>query len=194
MNFGTLLQVKTRLLVNPQNVARTTWDDTITQIASGVEKAFDKFCNRQFVRAEGGTDTFTADRETWILSRYPVETITTIEMRSGLNAGWQDQGAIESFVQDWNADSGLVQFGSLLGSALDRVRITYTGGYAQVPEDVVEAWLIQCKEVFSRIDPLGLEIGNAAIPDKLPDALRAELQLVPQVKTMLAGHIRYQLT
>lgn len=209
LGLGNLTQVKTRIVVNNAQVARTTWDAMIAQVARGVAGAIDKFCNRVFARAAATTDLFTADRMCWVMSRFPVESIDTIELRSGLSSDWQDQGAVESVLQDYNPESGLIQFGNTMGSAIDRVRVTYTGGYwydttedgtgtlpqgaATIPADVVEAWLIQCKEAFNTIDPLGLGIGAAAT-DNDPAKKLTELKLVPQVKSMLAGHVRYQLS
>lgn len=194
--FGTLTQLKTRLVVNSAQVSRTTWDDTITQIGSGVARAIEQFCNRKFERVENETDEFTADRMLWCLQRYPVESIASIAQRDGLQSGWVDQGSVNSFVQDWSPESGLVQFGSNLGSALSRVRVTYTGGYAiaSMPEDVVEAWYLQCKDVFNLTDPLGQGIAAGALPERAIGGVLSDLKLSPQVKGMLMGHVRFQLT
>lgn len=203
LGLGNMIELK-RHLLSPDIVSQTKYDVRITDIGQGVAKLFDKFCNRKFERASGTTDIFHAERSVWILERYPVETITTVEERIDVATGWVSAGAVNSVLQNWDANSGLVQFPSVNGSHLSELRITYTGGYwfdtaetentsqpagsTLVPDDVKEAWYLQCKKVWENYDPLGKKIAQD-VDEKTPI-----LKLLPAVEEMLRGHVRMNIS
>ena len=200
--FSTLKVLKAHLLAE---VLRedTSYDAAITAIGQGVALQFESFCNRKFERMEDAA-VFTADREGYVLPRYPVEAISAVAMQFTLAGGYEDQSL--SLVQQLNYQSGLMHFGGTLGGSADLVRITYTGGYwwnqnegavdalpedaTALPADIQTAWLLQCEAVWDMRDKLGTGIAGAP---KAKQAL-GELELLPLVKQMLQGRIRYQLT
>jgi hypothetical protein len=201
--FATLKYLKSQLLAE---VLRedTSYDAMITAIGQGVAAQFESFCNRKFYRTEDDTAQFSADREVFVLPRFPVEEVSFIEFQSTYAAGWEAQSI--SLVQQVNVASGLVRFGGTLGGDMDLVRLTYTGGYwwntnedatdampataTALPGDLLAAWTLQCQAVWDRADKLGNSIGsNPDTKTKL-----GELELVPLVKQMLNGRIRYQMT
>ena len=59
-----------------------------------------------------------------------------------------------------------------------------------LPDEVRTAWLMQSREIWSKLDKLG-----AGLADK-PDgqSATAALEMTPLVKRMMNGYIRYQLT
>ena len=207
LGLGNRIELK-RHLLSPDLVTRTTWDERIDDIGLGVAKAFDKACNRKFERLAAATDLFHSERRFWVLERYPVETITAIDQRTDLATGWVSEGAINDVLQQWDANSGLVQFPANLGTSISETRITYTGGYwfdtaetenttqpagsTLVPGDVKEAWFIQCKKVWEVYDPLGK--GIAAEFGGPKTLTLAGLELIPLVKEMLQGHIRMNIS
>lgn len=204
LGLGNLIELKRRLLAATM-LTQTTYDSAITAIGRGVAGAFDKHCNRQFARLAGAVDQFSADRVSYTLSRYPLETLTTVEQRDDLNAGWVAQ-TVNDLVINRDDAAGLLQFGTTLGSHLSQVRITYTGGYwydtaetedtaqpvnsTKLPFDVKEAWFLQCQEIWDKRDKLGLSL--VAAPDVQSKV--AAIEFAPIVQKMLAGHVRYQLT
>jgi hypothetical protein len=201
--LGNLIELKRRILPATM-LTQTTYDAAITAIGRGVAGLFDKHCNRKLGRLSGAQDQFSADRLSYTLERYPVESITTIEQRDTLDGGWETLAADTIINQDLTA--GLLHFGTSLGSYLSQVRITYVGGYwydtaetedttlptgaTRVPYDVKEAWFLQCQEVWDKRDKLGVSLVSA------PDAQSklSALELIPQVKQLLQGHIRFQMT
>jgi len=180
----------------------------LQRIGKGVATQMERHCNRWFVRTVGAQDTFSADRSTWTLSRFPAESITSIEMKSTDSEGWIAQTDAVELSQ---LDRGLLDFGTELGDFRTRVRVTYTGGFwfetlepagegypttqpsgsTAVPDDLKLAWLEQCQFIFEGKDhmlPKYLS-GEASVPLNLKD-----IALTPHVIELLRGFVRYQMT
>jgi hypothetical protein len=204
LGLGNLIELKRRLLPATM-LAQTTYDGTVAQIGRGVAALFDAHCNRKFARLAGAVEQFNAERMSYILSRYPVETVTTVEERSDMTSGWIAL-AITDLVENRDDSAGLLQFASIQGIYLDQLRVTYTGGYwydttedgtgvqpggsALLPYDVKEAWFLQCQEIWDKRDKLGLSL--IAKPET--NSAVGKMQLSEITKTMLQGRLRYQMT
>lgn len=210
LGLGNLIELKRRLLPATM-LTQTTYDAAVTQIGRGVAGLFEKFCNRQFARLAGAVDQFSGDRTSYITARYPLETITTLEQRDTISTGWVVQSL--DLIINRDDSAGLLQFGAVLGSYLSQCRLTYTGGSwfdtsetdppsrtppagaTLLPDDVKEAWFLQCEAEWQVRDKLGTNLlkaggGEAALLGlSLPG-----LDLIPIVKTKLAGHRRFQIT
>ena len=209
LGLGNLIELK-RNLLSPDLVAQTKYDTRITAIGQGVAKWFDKHCNRKFERASGAMDTFHSQRRVWILERFPVETITAVDERTSLADGWVSLGTVNSALQNWDANSGLVNLLSLGGTHLAETRITYTGGYwfddaetenttqpagsTLLPKDVRGAWYLQCKKLWETYDPLGGKIVSGGGGEGLLGLSLAGLDILPAVKAMLQGHVRMNVS
>lgn len=183
----------------------TEFDAVLTAIGKGVAGRLQGFCNRCFGRVVGQVDTFPADRDFWVTSRYPIEAVTSLEI---LYSG-QDWAALNltDYVVSRLSGAGLVHFGGELGGAMDQARLTYTGGFfvetkeptdqgyptskpsgaTSIPDDLVWAWLTQCKEVWNRGDRLGTGLADKA------DAVGAlmGLKLVPEVEEAVRVYRRF---
>ena len=184
------------------------FDAVLQDIGLGVAAMMENFCNRKFARAVGDQAVFPGDRASFVLHRYPVEALTKIELRM------QDS---EQFVEPATTSllsvslaSGIVYFNDKAdgGPYYAQVRLTFTGGYwfetlepedegypstapagaALLPPDLRLAWLIQCREVWSKIDKLGTGIVDT--PDK--QSATGVLDLSPMVKSMLRQYVQYQ--
>jgi hypothetical protein len=180
-------------------------DATVDALGLGVAALFDRHCNRQIVRVVGDTVTFEGARATYVLPRYPVEELTTIEVQSGFGADWAAQTAA-SLLGRFDEASGLIEFKSLPTTAYGRVRVTWTGGYwvaddgedasdlpagaTALPADLQLLWLNTCQEFWNKRDKLGLAL--AAAPDQ--QVAIAKLELPAGVRQMLAPWRRFQLT
>lgn len=206
LGLGTLYELKARLLA-ASLVSGTDYDVTLAQIGKGVAAGFDKHCNRLFARGAAVTEIASADRDHHYLNRYPVESVTKLELQTDTMTGWVE---ITTSIVNTKLDSGLVYFGSSLGPWYAQLRFTYTGGYfyetkeptdngyptstpsgaTLLPADVKEAWLRQCDHVWGNRDQLGV----ALMADPNKEAKIQSIALTDDVKELLQGHVRYALT
>lgn len=203
--FSNLSTLKTHLLA-ASLVAGTDYDTAITALGRGVAGSFEKHCNRSFVRAVAATYDFTADRCHVVLPRYPIETITKVELRETLTLGYVDQGTVNDIILNISEKAGLVQLASALGDWQQRVRLTYTGGYhvnilepdamgyptalpagaTALPYDLLFAWLLQCEHVWAQRDKLGTSVAEKAVSD----GAVAHVELLPAVLTTLRSYVQ----
>lgn len=206
LGLGNLIELKRQLLAAGL-VAEDTYDSLITGIGKGVAGMFDQFCNRGLERVAGETDEFSGDRRMWVLSRYPVETVSGVEVREDMTEGWV---AVNEVIQQRDDAAGVIWFGEIQGIHLTRLKVTFTGGYwfdttedgtgvmpagaTALPKDVSLAWYLQCREVWLKIDRLGLSLIQGEGEKNFVSQMLAGLELVPMVKEILGKHVRYQLT
>ena len=213
MNAGlsNLAILKRHLLPDSQQTD-TTFDATITQLGLGVAALMEKHCNRQFTRATAATFEFTGDRYSISLPIYPIESVTTIETRTGISDSYASQTITDILVnRDYAA--GLLYFGARLGTAQTMVRVTWAGGYfweqleptdgayptstpsgsTALPKDLQTAWLLQCEALWTARDKLGTSMVDKTAVQFVSTSLFG-LELTPFVKAMLNGFIRYQMS
>lgn len=210
LGLGNLIELK-RFLLTGALVSGTTYDVALTAIGKGVAAQFEKFCNRKFARVVGDTHIIYADRSYTVVPRYPIESISAIAQKSSESQGFVDLGSVASIVQGITHADGIVQFGTVLGSYLEQVRITYTGGYfwntleetdgaptplpagaTARPEDLKLAWFQQCTRVWQLKDKLGTGISEPPGGDvKFVSESLGSLQLIEQVQEILRGYRRF---
>jgi hypothetical protein len=169
MNAGLANLATLKAFVLPEALAsETTWDTRLATIGKGVAAAMERECGRSFLRTAGDTFVCSADRSYMVLPRFPVETVTTIEQQDDQTTGYVTLGA--TTLLNLDKASGIADFGSPLGSYNSLLRLTYTGGYwwdileptdndypasqpngsTALPDDLKEAWLLQCQKHFER--------------------------------------------
>jgi hypothetical protein len=186
------------------------FDQVFTALGLGTAAAFENFCNRKFNRVADDTEILPADKCQFLLSRYPVETLTAIDLKTTEADGFVAQ-TVNTFVRTVDLKSGIVNCpeGADAGPWYAQVRFTYTGGFwwetlepddASYPspqpagstalkEDLRLAWLMQCEAIWAQRDKLGIGLTDApATQSKV-----AALDLSPLVKQMLAQFVRYNL-
>jgi hypothetical protein len=212
MNAGlsNLYTLKSNLLA-PALVAATDYDARLALLGKGVAGAFEKFCNRKFARVAGATYICSADRPQTILDRYPVETITTVELKTDETTGWEVQ---TDFVRSLSKESAIVYWGTFVGDAYAELRFTFTGGYfweqleptdgsyptaqpsgsTALPDALQQAWLLQCKLVWETWDKIGDKISEVGSGSSQSASPLSGLELSPLVKDMLTSYRRFQLT
>lgn len=152
--FATVTYLRSRLM--PEEAAgESEWDAAVAALGKSVAAKFDRHCSRGFARAENQIDKFSARAAAWVLTRYPVEDIATVELVDpDGTAGVIAEG-------DWWLDEkpGLLETETIAGAKRQKIRITYTGGYwldprdgtampadaTPLPDDVLEAWILQCQ-------------------------------------------------
>jgi hypothetical protein len=214
--LGNLDSLKTHLLAGTMQ-ADTTFDAVIADLGLGVAALFDRHCNRHLAYEEHATQIFRGNRAHWYMRAYPVVAFEKTELRYFAADSWTNISGQPLAI---NEETGMLSFGYTLGVDPIQVRVTWTGGYwyeqleptdagypsqapalvtactalepakFALPADIRLAWLIQCREVWNKIDKLG-----HGLIDK-PDAqsLTGSLELSPLVKETLRGYVRYQIT
>lgn len=206
-NFDTL---KKNLLAGSSAKNDTRFDAPIKMIGLGMAAAIENFCGgRKFFRSANVQEIYPADRCAWIVTRYPIESIASVEIKTSETDGFVLQTSSPIVTVD-NA-AGIINFANYAdaGAPTSQVRFTFTGGYwwetaepddesypsAQpegsnaLPEDLRLAWLLQCEVVWSKRDKLGM--GLVADPDDKSKI--STLELSPLVKQMLGQFVRYNL-
>lgn len=210
LGLGNLDSLKTHCL-QASAQADTSFDDVLAAIGKGVAAAMQGYCNRDFARASGKIDQFSADRSYWIARAYPVEALTSLETQDSYGGAWTAQ-TLSSVLASSALDRGLIDFGGQLGSSLTRARLTYTGGYffetlepddegyptatpagsTALPDDLRLAWLTQCNAWFIKRDKLNLISAAGQVPEAAGViAALAARPLEPEVKAMLQSFIRW---
>ncbi len=123
--FSSLTALKAHLL-NESLRSDTTYDAPILAIGLGMASLFEGTLNRKLGRVVGDTFTQRGGKKMMLLPRYPIEAVTQIEARVGNGDAWEVQ---DNLIDWYSADSGLVNFASVLGNPRWQVRATYTGGF-----------------------------------------------------------------
>ncbi len=204
LGLGNLIELK-RHLLSPENVTESTWDDVITDLGQGVAKQFDQACNRLLGYNAAHVDEFSADRGHWVTRAYPIVSIASVEIRDDYGASWVSQ-TLADVISALDDETGIVNFGTPLGSRIARARITYAGGFwydttedfsgtqpagsTARQSDLKLAWLLQCREAWAHMDVIGSGLIDR---DKVLTAL-AEFDFVPLVKNALRGYQRFMIS
>jgi len=194
--LGTLEELKGFALPS-EFVSETDFDATVLDIGKGFAERFDAFCNRQLRRAVD--DVYEADADTLFLSlpRYPVESISAIEVQSGYGESWVALTPADAIAR-LNTDSGVVDLAYQPGGSHARIRITYTGGYwhdktgsdtqpagsTALPDDIKLLWRAQCRYLWESLDHTGQTMSEGE-PSKLGD-----FKLLPEVENGLVNKYR----
>jgi hypothetical protein len=166
--IGTLTYLKSRILPAAQAV-EATWDAPLAALGLALAGRMQAHCNRLFYRAVGAVEEFGARTLAVTLRRYPVETITTVQVRdtAGTLCAATDYGI--------DKEAGLLSFQTVPGDSAERLVITYTGGYwldprslpatamptgaTALPYDLLELWLAEVQahaEMRGTFEAVGL--------------------------------------
>lgn len=106
-----------------------TNDDAALQTAIDLAGALiDSFCNRTFARATGAQYITHAGSYDYLLPQYPVETLTSMDLKTSEADGWT---AITTDDVDYllENEAGIVTMSNKIGSDDNLIRFTYDGGY-----------------------------------------------------------------
>ncbi len=196
--YRDLATLKARLL--PADMGDdTTWDADLAAIGEGVAAEFDLATGRTLRRTVGYTFEAAADCESYVMGCYPIEAVTAISLRSGGTE--HDVLASLQAIQHY---AGILEFGACLGSHLEVLTFTLTGGFwcddgetampnaaKALPNDLLLAWYQQCRAVCEaeniiRTKGAGKSDGKAAAAPLRID----NLTLTPAVKRTLQLYTR----
>ena len=190
-------------------IADPQFDFVIQLLGLGVASTFEQFCQRKFCLSST-VESFGADRVQFILSRTPLLSLDKIEFKQDESTGFVTKDL--TFLRTIDQDNGIIYLpdDNDPGDYWSIVRFTYTGGYwwemlepdddaypsqnatnaAVLPDDLKQAWLLQCQSLWSQRDKLGL-----GITDK-PEAQTAvaKIELIPLVKQLLGNYVKQNWT
>ena len=206
--LGNLTTLKAHLLPAQSLAGETRFDQVIEDIGRGTAAMMENFCNRKFARAVGDQAVFQADRASFLLPRYPLEAVSLVELKMKDSDGFVPQPA--DFIESTSLSAGIVYLPDQADAAQywSEVRFTFTGGYffeqlepddaaypsalpagaTALPDDLKMAWLMQCREIWNKIDKIGG--GLLDEPDKQTSV--GELKLSPLVTQMLWNYRQMQ--
>lgn len=174
--LSNLATLKAHLLPEPMR-ARADYDDTLLILGRGTAHLMQRHCNREFARAVDATHVTTAGwRSCFVLPRYPIESLTKVELQTRPTAAWEEL-TLDDILARIDAESGVVLTDSPLGLVGSSVRFTFTGGWwwstteppstesqpagsTALPPDIQLAWLNQCEHVWSQRDRLGMGLAK----------------------------------
>jgi len=127
--FATLDILKARLLPEAARTD-TEYDSALSDLGLSIAKRIEAHCNRKIARNTSAVDEFTAWNLSVTLRCYPVESITTIQLRDA-------DGTLTAVDVDYSLDEacGLIDFHGVPGTKLQRLVVTYAGGYWLDPDD-----------------------------------------------------------
>lgn len=210
MNAGlsNLATLKAHLLPATMQTA-TTYDSLVSALGLGLAGVFERLTSREFWRTAGAVEQFGSRRSHYTVRRYPVETVTKLEQRDDASEAWAVL-TLADYLLDYDAESGVVSFNSELGPPTMQSRLTYTGGYwwqtsepsdqtqqtqptgsTALPSSLLTIWLLQCKQAWKVMDPLGKSIVPGAAGGQLALETLGYLDLLPQVRMVLDTYRRY---
>jgi hypothetical protein len=177
------------------------YDLDLAAIGSGVAAWFDRITGRELERNTAATMTVAADVESVVLKSYPIESITKVQLICGSSVT-----TMTDAVMSFHPTAGIVEFGSALGSHIERLAIESKGGYwcdpldgstlptgaTPLPDDILQAWYAQCRAVCDAEAIFRQKgAGNFADKDKREPSLRLQtLDILPSVKRVLQLHTR----
>lgn len=189
-----LTQLKARIL-SPEVASQTRFDTRLAAVAAGVAAAFDSYCGRTFIRAEGAMDRHPGGSGFYTVARYPVESVASATL------AYSDGSTEAMEIARFSRSAGLVHFLSAQGRETDEVRIVSTGGFwadtsatldgtlptgaAALPADLLDAWVLQCDHE-ARVRRI---FGGTSTED-MSEGLPVEFDLLPRVKRVLGQYMR----
>jgi hypothetical protein len=152
--------VKARLGIDEFDVK---YDAILTNAIKAITVRFDKECNRTLARTVDAVEEFDADEREIRLGCYPLEAVSTFEVKTNEAEGWAEQAGVEFLVRR----NCVISLAERLGDCGQLARVTYTGGYVlpgttpgagqtALPDDLEQAAVEQVVFLFQTRDKLGL--------------------------------------
>jgi hypothetical protein len=197
VGYRNLAWLKSRLL--PADMGdQSDYDADLSNIGLAVAAHFDRYTGRELIRAVDARFECAGGVPSLVVSRYPIEEITSAVLISG-----GSQSDISDAILNTLEKAGVIDFGGTIGSVQDKLRIGITGGFwcddddeqpagsTALPDDILGAWVHQCRAVCEAENIFRAK--GAERPDKKtagPVSLET-LTLLPGVKSILQLHMRF---
>lgn len=204
MNAGLSSLRKLKQAVLPDSMRESAmWDDTLVSLGLGVAEVIERHLDRRLAWLV--TDIMESDAQRTVISlpRYPVASITAVEMQSTPTGAWED---IIGSVARFPKVTGLVLFRSPPGDESSTLRVTWSGGYwwdtnedgggeqpegsTLLPPALFTAWAMQVQAHCTALDLFGAQAGKEVLGAASNLLTNAEA-LTPAVVTMLKPFRRF---
>jgi hypothetical protein len=214
--FSNLWTLKNELLAKsmPDSLS---FDAVITALGLGVANQFERFTNRKFCYVVNDQEVFPADRCEFLLSRFPIN--SGPNAYGGPDAVSAEKKCNEAdgffaldncFIRVIDQANGIINTGDIdAGRHYEQIRFTFTGGYfwntldksdagyplqqpvgsTLLPNDLLHAWILQCRHIWKNLDKIGLDLLN----DGQIRSLRFPEDFAPTVAATLNSYKRYNL-
>ncbi len=189
-----LSTLKTRLGIEDADVKD---DEFLTNTILSIGARFENETNRVFARAPAATYQFRADEMNLVVDRYPIEAVTSFELKITEALGWVAQTGVDYLISPSRA---LVEMAAPLGTSKQLGRVTFAGGYVlpgdtvdvgetALPQDLVNACQDQAVYQYQNRDRLGLSSvsgsqGGVSLP--------ATVDLLPGVVQVIKRYERWR--
>ncbi len=118
--LAQLTTLKARL-----GITDSTDDTLLTGLIQQASAIFDQFCNRTFARAAGLTHVFRGDETEIAVRCYPIETVTSFQLKTRETDGWVLQSVDGYIIRN----DCIISLETALGTSRDAAEVIYTGGY-----------------------------------------------------------------
>jgi hypothetical protein len=189
-----LATIKARLRLE---IADTDDDILLSNFLAHASGRFEKECNRRFERMVDCKEEFGGNERELRPSRCPVESVTSLELKTTETEGWVLQSVADYLIRR----GCVISLSGALGSERSQVRLTYTGGYVPpgtevgegqtaLPAELEQACVEQVVYWFQRKDQLGLTsiTGEGGSIQNF-----SSLDLLPHVKAVLKRYERIMM-
>lgn len=138
----------------------TTYDNLIIRKINQATLAIENYCGRRFASTVYTDEEYNATQTSEIiLKQRPVITFTKLDIRdSALNIStWE---TIDTQLYFTDLSSGVVLLNFRASGSWKRYKVTYTAGYATIPEDLAEACASLAAYYYTNADA---KIGRAHV-------------------------------
>lgn len=190
--LSSLTQLKARLF--PANWSSVTTHDTLlTHLGNAAQALVEKYLARKITRTAGDTQTFTGDLTLLQLARFPVETLTALDIQTEDGGTWED--ILDAAVRV-GKPTGLITLSGQQGVHTDTIRATFTGGFyvdtsenqsgslpsgaTALPDDLREAWYQVTQALFNTAQNAAVQ-ADQIDGDKPAASATAELPTLAKV-------------
>jgi hypothetical protein len=209
--LGSLSELKAFILASSMSASTDVeFDAPLTALGLGVAGMFASRCNRDWAYGAANREDWTANRSFMAARHFPLnmEVPVVVERCDSLVGGVQNWVVVPEAAYNIAAAAGLVYLAGYQGNYLSRIRLTSAGGYwwlgldaeiiipvgaSPVPPDLKLAWLLQCQALWLVRDNLGTAVAGASGGGSLLGLSLPGYDLIPEVKTLLSGYIRYAM-
>ena len=188
-----LATLKTRLRINSFDVDE---DPLLTGFIKHASGRFAAECNRNFDRADNATFEFRANEMNLAPDRYPIESVSSFDLKSNETEGWIAQPNVDFLISPTRC---LIELASPLGTSRQKGRVTFTGGFVlpgdtvgdgqtPLPDEIEQACLDQAVYWYEHRHHLGL-LSVSGEGGSLQQF--KSLDLLPHVRALLRTYERW---
>lgn len=170
-------------------ITDTSSDTVLTYIAEGVTKRFHGYCGRTWATATGISEIHDAGPDGVVVRRGPIIEIGSVWV--SVAGTWDNSTLLSSDYYESDSGGDVIWWRNYTPPEASRgVRVTYTGGYSEIPEDVQMAFIRQVDHEFNHGDQFGLKRQTDPTGNSVD---LVGYNLLPEVRAILDHHRRIPL-